>query len=84
MFAEVSSADIALFALAFAIITWLLGLSFFLGRYSRGQDSLADSVETIFEKLDGIALQGERIARLEERRCDKCRNYDPRHPDAGP
>jgi len=64
---------------AFGVLTWLLGLSYFLGRNTAKLDGLADAQEKlaqtirkIFEKLDELVRsmphvcdKAERIARLE-------------------
>src|SRR5271165_7165990 len=64
---------------AFGVLTWLLGLSYFLGRNTAKLDGLADAqeklsqtIKQIFEKLDELARflphvcdKAERITRLE-------------------
>lgn len=72
---------IALSALSFGVLTWLLATSYFLGKHSARVDVLEglqkkrdEQVQRIFDKLDAltklvphVCYQAERIARLEER-----------------
>ena len=72
---------IAVFALCFGVLTWLLTMSFFVGRHSARVDALEVNVkkveanfQTVFSKLDNMAAhlpyhcsQTERLARLELR-----------------
>lgn len=58
------SAIIGLCAGAFAAVTWLLAVSFFLGRYAARVDSVAQSIEhfdrkfeQIFDKLDNLTAR---------------------------
>jgi len=78
---EADSVAIAGCAAAFAVCTWLMGISFFLGKYAARVDTVAREINTVFSKLDLIGdkidriaissvhqcIQAERIARLEAR-----------------
>jgi hypothetical protein len=65
----------------FAVISWLLWLSFLVGRYAAHVDALTSQMATVFRKLESIddkldriaissvhqCIQAERLARLEAR-----------------
>jgi len=75
---------------AFGVLTWLLGLSYFLGRNTAKLDGLADShaklsdsIKQIFIKLEELARllphvcdKAERVVRLEMLAAEKCRRLD--------
>jgi len=75
------AATVGLCALLFGALTWLLALSYFLGKHSGKVENLEasqakrdEALQRIFAKLDALTLlvphtcyQAERIARLEER-----------------
>jgi hypothetical protein len=65
----------------FAVISWLLWLSFLVGRYAAHVDALTEQMATVFRKLESIddkldriavtsvhqCIQAERITRIETR-----------------
>lgn len=61
--------DAAVCSAAFALVAWLLFLSFMLGRYAARVDALDRAQQAVFERLDSIAVKIDGIALSSIHRC---------------
>lgn len=53
----------------FAVISWLLWISFLVGRYAARVDALANEMVAVFSKLDAIGDKLDRIAISSVHQC---------------
>lgn len=83
MFAEIQIDPATVTTAIFAAVTWLLGISYFLGRYTSKVDRLSEALPQIFSKLDELGRslphvcgQTAIIAKLEQEMGEKRRRLD--------